>query len=142
METVIAHAEANDIDLGIEPELANVVSSAALARRLIDELGSKRVKIVFDAANLFETAPRAEQKDIVSRAISLLADRIIIAHAKDRAADGTFVAAGKGMLDYASYIGALRRIGFDGPVIAHGLEAHEARDVRSFLHRTIAGGPA
>jgi sugar phosphate isomerase/epimerase len=142
METLIASAEANGIDLGIEPELANVVSSAAHARRLIDELGSKRVKIVFDAANLFETVPLAKQRNIVSRAVDLLADRIVIAHAKDRAADGAFVAAGHGVLDYPHYIGALRRIGFDGPVIAHGLEAHDARDVGSFLRRTIEGGPA
>ena len=139
METVIAYAEANDIDLGIEPELANVVSSATLARRLIDELGSRRIKIVFDAANLFEMVPLAEQRDIVSRAADLLADRIVIAHAKDRAADGTFAAAGKGVLDYAHYIGALRRIGFDGPLIAHGLDAHEARDVGAFLRRMIEG---
>jgi sugar phosphate isomerase/epimerase len=142
MEAVIVHAEANDIDLGIEPELTTVVSSAARARQLIDELGSKRVKIVFDAANLFETAPLVEQKDIVSRAVDLLADRIVMAHAKDRAADGAFLAAGKGVLDYAHYVGALRRSGFDGPVIAHGLEASEARDTRRFLSRIIEGSPA
>ena len=40
METAIAAAEANDVYLGIEPELANVVSSAEAARRLIDEMES------------------------------------------------------------------------------------------------------
>ena len=106
METAIAFAEANDLDLGIEPELANVVSSATQARRLISEIGSKRIKIMLDAANLFETVPIAEQRDIVAQAVDLLADRIIMAHAKDRAVDGAFVAAGKGVLDYPHYIGA------------------------------------
>ena len=141
METVIAYTEANDIDLGIEPELANVVSSAELARRLIDETQSKRIRIVFDAANLFETVTLTEQRDIVDRAVDLLGDRIAIAHAKDRTADGGFVAAGKGVLDYPHYIGALRRAGFAGPVIAHGLDAHEARDVGIFL-RNIVGETA
>ena len=37
MATAINAAESAGVDLGIEPELANVVSSAAAARRLIDE---------------------------------------------------------------------------------------------------------
>jgi sugar phosphate isomerase/epimerase len=138
MEDVIAHAEANDIDLGIEPELANVVSSATHACRLIEETQSKRIKIVFDAANLFETASLTEQRDIVTRAVDLLGDRIAIAHAKDRAADGAFVATGKGVLDYRHYIGALRLVGFAGPVITHGLDASEAHDVGAFLRLMIA----
>ena len=122
METAVAVAEANGVDLGIEPELANVVSSAEAARRLIDEMQSPRLRIVLDAANLFETASLAEQRDIVTRAVDLLADRIVMAHAKDRAANGDFVAAGQGVLDYPHYLAALRRAGFDGPLVAHGLD--------------------
>jgi sugar phosphate isomerase/epimerase len=33
-------AHAHGVDLGIEPELANVINSAAAARRLIDEVAS------------------------------------------------------------------------------------------------------
>ena len=84
MEAAIAIAERHDVDLGIEPELANVVDSAAKARRLIDELRSPRLKIVLDPANLFETETAEEQRRIVAEAIDLLADRIVMAHAKDR----------------------------------------------------------
>jgi sugar phosphate isomerase/epimerase len=133
-------AEAHDIDLGIEPELANVVSSAEAARRLIDEMQSPRLQIVLDAANLFESASIAEQRNIVSRAVDLLADRIVMAHAKDRAADGAFVAAGQGVLDYPHYLAALRRAGFDGPLITHGLSAGEAPGVGAFLRRALSEG--
>ncbi|MCB1497622.1 MAG: sugar phosphate isomerase/epimerase [Bauldia sp.] len=138
MEAALAIAEANDIDLGIEPELANVVSSAGLALRLIDDIGSPRIRIVLDAANLFEQASLAEQRIIVSRAVDLLADRIAIAHAKDRAADGSFSVAGQGVLDYAHYLAELRRAGFDGALIAHGLDAGEAPGVAAFLRDLIA----
>jgi sugar phosphate isomerase/epimerase len=137
MATAIDAAEAADVDLGIEPELGNVVSSAAVARRLIDEMGSARLKIVLDAANLFEIAPLAEQRAIVSRAVDLLADRIVIAHAKDRTAEGDFVAAGEGVLDYRHYLGALRAAGFDGPLVAHSLSAAEAPGVGAFLGRIL-----
>lgn len=140
METAVTVAEANDVDLGIEPELANVVSSAAAARRLIDEMKSARLRIVLDAANLFETATLREQRDIISHAVDLLADRIVMAHAKDRAVDGAFVAAGQGVLDYPHYLAALRRAGFDGPLVTHGLTADEASAVGAFLRRVLADG--
>jgi sugar phosphate isomerase/epimerase len=131
-------AEAACVDLGIEPELANVVNSAAAARRLIDETASPRIKIVFDAANLFEVASMAARRDIVARGIDLLADRIALAHAKDRNADGGFATAGKGVLDYPHYLAALRRNGFDGPLVTHGLAAAEAPGVAAFLQATLA----
>jgi sugar phosphate isomerase/epimerase len=142
METAIAAADANGVDLGIEPELANVVSSAEAARRLIDEMQSPRLRIVLDAANLFETASLAEQRDIVARAVDLLADRIVMAHAKDRAVNGDFVAAGQGVLDYRHYLAALRRAGFDGALVAHGLTAGEAPAVGAFLRRALSASGA
>lgn len=138
MADALGMAEAIGVDLGIEPELANVVSSAELARRLIDEMRSPRLRVVLDAANLFEVVPLAQQRDIVTRAVNLLADRIVMAHAKDRAADGAFLAAGQGILDYPHYLGALRRAGFDGPLVTHGLTADEAPEVGAFLRRALS----
>jgi sugar phosphate isomerase/epimerase len=133
MEVAIGIADAFDIDLGIEPELANVVNSAALAHRLMDELQSPRLKIVFDPANLFEHESLDQQRAIVSAALDLLADRIVLAHAKDRDVSGVFATAGTGCLDYGHYIAGLRRVGFDGALITHGLSAAEAPGVSKFL---------
>ena len=51
-EKLIAIAEAQDIYLGVEPELANVVSSAAKARQLIDEMKSPRIRIAVSYTHL------------------------------------------------------------------------------------------
>ena len=138
MERAIATAEAHDVDLGIEPERANVVSSAARARRLIDEMKSPRLKVVLDPANLFETEHADEKRAIIAEAIDLLADRIVMAHAKDRAADGSFVAAGKGVLDFGHYLRRLTAAGFMGPLVAHGLDRAEAPGVARFLTDAMA----
>ena len=138
MEAAIAIAEAADIALGIEPERANVISSAKAARRLIDEMASPRLRIVFDAANLVEDLAPAAQHATISRGLGLLADRLALVHAKDRCADGSFATAGTGILDYGHYIGELRRIGFDGAIVAHGLATAEAPAVAQFLGRIIA----
>jgi len=129
----IEAAEASSVFLGIEPELANVVSTPRHARTLIDEMQSDRIRIVFDPANLFEVADDVKRKDIISKSVELLADRISLAHAKDRKLDGGFAPAGKGVIDFTHYLSALKSAGFDGDIIAHGLDADEAADVSRFL---------
>jgi sugar phosphate isomerase/epimerase len=137
MEKALLIAERHNVMLGIEPELANVVSSAAKARALFDELRNPRLKFVLDAANLFERESLAEQRSIVSAAIDTLGDHIAMAHAKDRTADGAFVAAGKGVLDYHHYIERLYAAEFDGPLVTHGLSADEAPGVARFLRDIV-----
>ena len=139
METAVDIAERYDVDLGIEPELANVVNSAEKAHQLVAEIKSPRLKIVLDPANLFETATPQTRRDIVSAAVDLLADRIVMAHAKDRSPDGSFATAGKGVLDYRHYLGRLKAIGFDGSLVAHGLATSEALGVAAFLESHLAG---
>ncbi|NEJ69706.1 TIM barrel protein [Rhizobium phaseoli] len=139
MEAAVAIAERYNVDLGIEPELANVVNSAEKAHRLITALKSPRIKIVLDPANLFEVATLNEQRRTVSSAIDLLADRIVMAHAKDRNPDGSFATAGKGVLDYGHYLGRLKAIGFSGSLVTHGLSASEAAGAATFLKGALGG---
>ena len=131
-------AEECGVDLGIEPELANVVSSAEQARRLIDELKSPRIRIVLDPANLFEIAMSHVSRSIIAWAVELLGDRIAMAHAKDRRANGEFSAAGSGVVDFPHFIRCLRDAGFDGPLVTHGLSEQEAPGVAAFLRGVIA----
>ena len=137
MEQAAAIAERHGVDLGIEPELANVVDSAPKARRLLDEMKSPRLKIVLDPANLFEVATEAKRRDVVELAIGLLGCDIAMAHAKDRDASGAFVAAGRGVIDFAHFLRQLRGSGFTGPIVAHGLSAEEAPGVAACLRRTV-----
>lgn len=135
MGKACALAEPKGVKLGIEPELANVIDGAAKARHLIDSLQSPALAIVLDPANLFEVAPLAQQRDILSHAVDLLGDRIVMAHAKDRDSSGVFVAAGQGVVDFPHFLNCLRAAGFDGDLVTHGLTADEAPSVAAFLAR-------
>jgi sugar phosphate isomerase/epimerase len=138
MEKALRIAEVHDVVLGIEPELANVVQDPHSARRLLDHFGSPRLKIILDPANLFEVADAAERTRLIETAIDMLAPDIAMAHAKDRAADGSFVAAGKGVVDFQHFFKRLKAAGFDGPMITHGLATDEAASVARFLIETDA----
>jgi sugar phosphate isomerase/epimerase len=114
-----------------------VVSSARRARDLLDELRAPCLAIVLDPANLFEKAPAVERQRLIAEAIDLLGPDLAMAHAKDRAADGSFVAAGAGVIDFAGFVARLRGAGFDGPLVTHGLTASEAPAVAARLGAII-----
>jgi sugar phosphate isomerase/epimerase len=69
---------------------------------------------------------------------TLLAGRIAMAHAKDRAPDGSFTAAGTGVVDFPAFLDRLRDTGFTGDLITHGLSADEAPEVARFLKTLTA----
>jgi sugar phosphate isomerase/epimerase len=136
MEKAAALAEAFGVDLGIEPEHANVVSSAASAAQLLRETLSPRLRIVLDPANLVEGAD-TDQPRLFAEACDLLGDRIALAHAKDRDAMGAVVPAGTGIIDFDAFFTRLAGIGFAGPVITHGLATADAAGVARFLRNKI-----
>jgi sugar phosphate isomerase/epimerase len=133
MAKALALAEEAGVDLGIEPEQANIVTSAADATRLIADMGSSHLKIVLDPANLFEHATPDEARAIVADAIEEAAGHIAMAHAKDRHGDGRFATAGQGIVDFSDLVARLKGVGFDGALVTHGLSADEAPDVAAFL---------
>ena len=133
-------AEANRITLGVEPEPGNVVASARKARRLLDELQSPRLKIVMDAANLFQVEELPRMRETLDEAFDLLGGDIVIAHAKDIRVEGELRhgAAGKGLLDYDHYLAWLRVCGFAGPLILHELQEAEVAGSVAFLREKLA----
>ncbi|WP_062203420.1 sugar phosphate isomerase/epimerase [Aureimonas sp. AU12] len=137
MATALDLAERHGIDLGIEPEQANIVTSTADAARLAAEMGSPRLRVVLDPANLFEAGSPDEARQIVARSVDEAAPLIAMAHAKDRYPDGRFATAGQGVVDFPDFLRRLRAAGFDGPLVTHGLAAEDAADVAAFLRGAL-----
>jgi sugar phosphate isomerase/epimerase/pimeloyl-ACP methyl ester carboxylesterase len=132
-------ADKHDVCLGVEPETANVVNSAKKARRLLDEMGSPRLKIIMDAANLFLPGQGARMAEMLEEAFDLLGRDIALAHAKDfrDGEDFAHVAAGRGMLDWPRLLRLLRAAGFDGALILHGLAEEEVKTSAAFLRQEL-----
>jgi len=165
LERLLPIAESHRIALGIEPEPANVIGSAPQARRLLNEMKSSSLRIVFDAANLVEPYGLSKQREILEQAFDLLGEDIVLAHAKDLGSYGTggrstgsapsshphsaadinaqsvmplsTVAAGKGDLDYPFFLSLLQQAGFDGSIILHSLSETEALDSVRFIRASL-----
>lgn len=133
-------AEARRVTVAVEPEPGNVVHGPERARAMLDLLDHPNLGIVLDPANLFESSEDFRNGVVVNEAASMLADRIVMAHAKDRSAAGSVVPAGEGLVDFPGFLAHLRDSGFNGPIVTHGLLPDQAKQVARRL-RAAMGAP-
>jgi sugar phosphate isomerase/epimerase len=87
VRAAIKIADRNEVTLAFEPEMHNVVNSVSKARRLLDEIDSRWLKIVIDPANLIHPGERSRIAEILDEAFDWLGRDIILAHAKDPSFD-------------------------------------------------------
>jgi sugar phosphate isomerase/epimerase len=137
VEAAVRTAEQHGVTLCIECELGNVVSSAPLARRLLDEIASPALAVTLDAANLIPRGGLQDQARVLTEAFELLGGDIVLAHAKDVTGEGKFVGAGKGGLDYPLFMRLLAGIDFEGILVLHSLPEDEVPTSTSYVQASI-----
>jgi sugar phosphate isomerase/epimerase len=130
-------AARSGVQLGLEPEPGNVICDALTAERLLKEIHSPRLGIVLDAANLLSTASLEQQDEVMEEAVGLLGEKLLLAHAKDIASDGSVVAAGAGAVHLGVFVKLLRSCGFDGALIGHGFGPEKGRAVSTTIAALI-----
>ena len=124
------------VALAIEPEPGNVISDARRAYALSESLqADNHLKIILDPANLLQAGRL--QRDVLDEALDLLGDDLGIANAKDRGDDDQTCALGRGIVDFDTFFGLLRAVGFEGPVIMHGFEENEALESTRFARAKL-----
>jgi len=96
-------AEREGVIIGIEPVAEHTLNTPELARRLLDEVRSKKLKLIFDPANLLLPESVDRQGAIFRQMIELLGDDIAVMHIKNIAIEDNKKAwckIGEGVIDY------------------------------------------
>ncbi len=131
-------ARAAGVTLGVEPEINNVVSDAARARRLLDEYPDFPLKIVLDPTNLVELGDDGAVRETLVEAFSLLAKDVAVVHAKDKDASGASRAVGRGGMPYELIADLIHEHGLSAlPIVTHELDAGEAAHACAFIRSNI-----
>jgi sugar phosphate isomerase/epimerase len=131
-------AKEYDVSLGIEPEPGNVVSDARKARQMLKAVDEVRLGIILDPANIIDGVPAGQIDATIDTAVKQLGNISYRFHGKDRDADGYVVPAGKGIVPWERFIGGLKRIKNDNPILLHGLDESEVPAAKAFLEGVIA----
>jgi sugar phosphate isomerase/epimerase len=76
-------AEKTGVNVGIEPVAEHTLNTPALTRRLLDEVQSDRLKIIFDPVNLLLPATFGDQQRIFAEAFDAFGEEIVALHVKD-----------------------------------------------------------
>ncbi|WP_339291100.1 sugar phosphate isomerase/epimerase family protein [Paenibacillus sp. FSL E2-0201] len=129
-------AETNQVTLVFEPEQANVVSTAEDALRLLREMDSPHLKVLYDAANLVTPQDHKDLIGKITKTLTALKDYIAIAHCKDAFVTEEkiiFQPVGKGNLPLKQYLNELCK-NYDGPIIMHGLDEADVTYAINYLN--------
>ena len=108
---MVEKAVEDDVFVGIEPVAEHTLNSPSLARRLLDEVGSDKLKIIFDPVNLVLPETIGEQDMIWDETFELLGDDIFVVHVKDTIIkDGvkTWCKIGEGEINYPKIMAWLK----------------------------------
>ncbi|MEH7381602.1 sugar phosphate isomerase/epimerase family protein [Bacillus sp. JJ1533] len=103
VKELVQEAEKFGVIVGIEAGVNHPVYSSSLLKRLLVEVHSNNLQVIFDPVNLLTVDNYRQQEEIIKEAIELLGDRIIIVHCKDFVIEEgqlKFAPPGKGLLNY------------------------------------------
>lgn len=103
LRPVVEYAEKLGVIFAIEPVWGHIVHTVEKARRVLDEIGSPNLQIIFDPVNLLGMDNYQKQDEMIRKAFELLGDDIAVIHAKDFVVEKDrlrSVASGTGALNY------------------------------------------
>ena len=104
---VVRYAEQMGVVFAIEPVYRHIVCNPERARRVLDEIGSPNLQIIFDPVNLLDISNYQDREAIFAQAIDLLGPDIAMVHLKDFVVkDGKLnsLGCGLGEMDYTQVL--------------------------------------
>lgn len=129
MKEIVKDAESCGVNVGIEGVCWFVINTPKMMKRIVDDLNSPNVKVIFDPVNYLNADNYEWQDEMIEDMFSLLADKICVLHAKDFVIEnGEFkmVKPGEGMLNYELIFQKLKEHNLDIPVICEEINEDEA----------------
>ena len=110
---IVEQAEKCGVNVGIEPVAAHTLYSVEWTRKLLDRVGSRRLKVIFDPVNLLTAERIDRQEELWEECFRTLGGDIAVVHLKDFvvAEDHTFAPCllGEGMMRYETLFAWLHR---------------------------------
>ena len=129
MKELVSCAEKHNVTVGIEGVHCFVINTPARMHRIVSDLNSDYVKVIFDPVNYLNINNYKDQDKIINDMFQLLHDKIAVMHIKDFVVeDGSLKATrpGEGLLNYELIFENMKKYNIDIPLIAEEMPDEEA----------------
>ena len=130
MRPIVEYAEKNGVNVAIEGVGIFVINSPKKMARIVADLASDNVKVIFDPVNYISLSNYKDQDDIINDTFELLSDKLVAIHAKDFSVDEngkmTYPDPGLGMLNYPLIFANMKKYGVDVPILMEGINEERA----------------
>lgn len=139
MKEIVSEAKKYDVNVGIEGVHCFVINTPQKMKRLVDDLNSNNVKVIFDPVNYLNINNYQNQDEMINDIFSLLSDKICVLHAKDFVVEnGEFksVKPTEGMLNYELIFKRMKENNLDIPIICEEINEDEASVAFDNLKKT------
>ncbi|KQX48201.1 MULTISPECIES: sugar phosphate isomerase/epimerase family protein [unclassified Paenibacillus] len=113
VEELAEEAERWGVFIGLEPVFTHTLSSTEKMVRILDEIPSSNLGVVFDPVNLMPPTAVESQEIFLEQAFAAFGDRIVLAHLKDVVIQNNKrqeVRSGKGIFQTKTFLEMLHRV--------------------------------
>ncbi len=107
LRPIVKYAKKMGVVVAIEPVYRHIVCNPRRARRVLDEIASPNLQIIFDPVNLLDVENYDQRGTVIEEALELLGPDIAVVHLKDCALrNGKLLSmgCGQGEMDYTAIL--------------------------------------
>jgi L-ribulose-5-phosphate 3-epimerase len=109
---LVEEAEKHGVIVGIEGGINHPIHTPQRMKRLLDDINSNNLQVIFDPANYLTPENYLDQEQVFAEAFELFGDRMVILHAKDIVIEENWikmVPVGTGLLNYDAVFSYIKK---------------------------------
>lgn len=136
LRVLVSQAEKLGVMIGIEGVHCFVINTPEMMRRLMDDLDSPNVCVIFDPINYLNDNNYTEEKAMIKKVFDLLGDKLGAIHLKDyTVVDGKLkdTKIGTGQFDFEYLISMAELYKPQIPFLLEGVAESDLTEVKSFI---------
>ena len=136
LRVLVDEVEKLGVMIGIEGVHLFVINTPEMMRRLMDDLNSPNVCVIFDPINYINSTNYTEEKEIVKKTFELLGDKLAAIHLKDYKVENGEVKGtkiGTGQFDFEYLISMAAQYKPEIPLLLEGVAESDLAEVMSFI---------
>ena len=129
IKELACEAEKYGVTIGIEGVHFHVINTPCKLARLVNDVDSDNVKVIFDPCNYITIKNYTKQDEMINTMFNLLGKKIAIIHVKDFIVENGAIKStipGEGLLNYELIFARMKEYGLDIPLICEEINENDA----------------